>query len=642
VLDRKVSDLTTELRSAVESGILISDQDRLTFRHELVREAIYLDIPEAVRRALHLEAARALARAGAPADEVAYHYAQGAERGDHDAADWITEAARRAAPLSPDAATRLYRRALELIHDHQERKQVLAELAETLLWSGRLAEAGIVAEEALDTASPSAVSRRLRGSLARASLMQGQVGAAREHLRAASMSAGTEGDERGRFESEEALISLFSGDLAGAIEKATALRATAESLGDDRLRCETLVVLGLAAFFSARVHEGVELLRESLDPSIRRPDVLRWAPHVFLGTALIELDALKDAEKVLIEGLRFSERMGMGWPSGFYRTQIGLQHFVGGRWVLAAEELSLAVSDPLSNPGLTVFPRAMLATMAVHRGDVDDARAHLKAAGEAAGSGSSFGIDVMMWGQSMLLNATSGPSDGRQVLESAWQINESLGFISQCIRIGPDLVRLAIATDDRALARSVSEVMRDAAARNPVASWRGAALLCRGLGDDDTDVLARSIAVYRTSPRPVEFAFACLDVAAVFIRTGTDGAAEIVHEALEVLEPLNLRPHVARADSLLRSLGIKRGRRDRRGRPAEGWESLTETEFAVVELAAEGLTNPEIGRRLYISRRTVESHLSHAFAKLGLSSRVQLAAEAARRGMRSPPVPDER
>jgi DNA-binding CsgD family transcriptional regulator len=73
--------------------------------------------------------------------------------------------------------------------------------------------------------------------------------------------------------------------------------------------------------------------------------------------------------------------------------------------------------------------------------------------------------------------------------------------------------------------------------------------------------------------------------------------------------------------------------RGRRGRPASGWESLTPAELQVVELVAQGLSNPQIGERLFVSRKTVTSHLGHVFAKLGVSSRAELSAEAARRGL---------
>jgi DNA-binding CsgD family transcriptional regulator len=69
-----------------------------------------------------------------------------------------------------------------------------------------------------------------------------------------------------------------------------------------------------------------------------------------------------------------------------------------------------------------------------------------------------------------------------------------------------------------------------------------------------------------------------------------------------------------------------------RKRPATGWNSLTPTELQVVELVAQGLTNPEIGQRLFIGRGTVKTHLSHVFAKLNVSSRAELAAAASRRG----------
>ena len=70
----------------------------------------------------------------------------------------------------------------------------------------------------------------------------------------------------------------------------------------------------------------------------------------------------------------------------------------------------------------------------------------------------------------------------------------------------------------------------------------------------------------------------------------------------------------------------------RRQRPAIGWQSLTDAELPVVRLAAAGRTNAEIAARLFLSRYTVETHLKHAFAKLGVESRAELAALAAAQG----------
>ena len=66
-------------------------------------------------------------------------------------------------------------------------------------------------------------------------------------------------------------------------------------------------------------------------------------------------------------------------------------------------------------------------------------------------------------------------------------------------------------------------------------------------------------------------------------------------------------------------------------RPTSGWDSLTPTERDVVEVLVDGGTNRMIGDHLGISRRTVETHLAHVFLKLGMNSRVRLAAEAVRR-----------
>jgi pimeloyl-ACP methyl ester carboxylesterase/DNA-binding CsgD family transcriptional regulator len=71
--------------------------------------------------------------------------------------------------------------------------------------------------------------------------------------------------------------------------------------------------------------------------------------------------------------------------------------------------------------------------------------------------------------------------------------------------------------------------------------------------------------------------------------------------------------------------------KQRRRRPSTGWESLTEAELDVARLLAGGLTNQEIARRLYVSPRTVQTHVAHIFLKLGVSRRAGVAAEVSRR-----------
>jgi DNA-binding NarL/FixJ family response regulator len=87
---------------------------------------------------------------------------------------------------------------------------------------------------------------------------------------------------------------------------------------------------------------------------------------------------------------------------------------------------------------------------------------------------------------------------------------------------------------------------------------------------------------------------------------------------------------IARAEARLRTAGIRRGKSGPRKRPKHGWAALTGTEHKVARLVAEGQSNPEIAARMFLSRRTVESHVSSILGKLGLSSRIELAVSVAR------------
>lgn len=135
--------------------------------------------------------------------------------------------------------------------------------------------------------------------------------------------------------------------------------------------------------------------------------------------------------------------------------------------------------------------------------------------------------------------------------------------------------------------------------------------------------------------RPLELGLACEDAGAALADTGqVDAAVPVLDQALALYERLEATRDLDRTQASLRGLGIRRGRRGARTRPQLGWESLTPTEQRVVDLVAEGFTNPQIGERLYVSPRTVQTHLAHVFAKLGISSRAQLAAQATHRQAR--------
>jgi DNA-binding CsgD family transcriptional regulator len=87
----------------------------------------------------------------------------------------------------------------------------------------------------------------------------------------------------------------------------------------------------------------------------------------------------------------------------------------------------------------------------------------------------------------------------------------------------------------------------------------------------------------------------------------------------------------------MRRFGIRRGPRNRHRQASVGWESLTASEARVARLVAEGLANREIAERLVLSVRTVESHVSHVLAKLGMRSRVDIVRDQHVDGVSRPP-----
>ena len=213
-----------------------------------------------------------------------------------------------------------------------------------------------------------------------------------------------------------------------------------------------------------------------------------------------------------------------------------------------------------------------------------------------------------------------------------WELIAPVRYLQIASRaMGPDLVRMAVAAGDRQRAVAVTEELEESAPRCGSPTARGIALRCRGLLDDDPDALLEAVAVHRVGPRPYPLAAACEDAGVALGRVGKTGdAVPLLNEAVAVYERLDAVHDVDRVQPVLRSLGVRRPRQVAR-RPAFGWDSLTPSELQVVDLAVTGLTNREIAERLFVSRRTVATHLEHVFQKLGHGNRVELTADAARR-----------
>jgi DNA-binding NarL/FixJ family response regulator len=176
------------------------------------------------------------------------------------------------------------------------------------------------------------------------------------------------------------------------------------------------------------------------------------------------------------------------------------------------------------------------------------------------------------------------------------------------------------------------------ARQNPhVTSFLAAGAHARGLIEDDEELLREAVGNAANSEARLLEAAAREDLGRVL------SSAADKREAIGQLEAayeiyLNAGAHrdTARVRGALRPLGVRK-RRSSVARPQHGWGSLTKSEAAVVELVAHGMTNRQAANELFLSPATINTHLVHAFAKLGIRSRVELARIAAERAL----VPNE-
>ena len=190
---------------------------------------------------------------------------------------------------------------------------------------------------------------------------------------------------------------------------------------------------------------------------------------------------------------------------------------------------------------------------------------------------------------------------------------------------GVDAVRLAVHVSDLTTVRELAAQIEAHASEADAPSGHAALRYCRGLVESDPVLLSEAADAYREIGHLLPLAQTLEAAADLHTRAGdTTTARRLFTEMIATYTRLGAGWDLRRADAHFRALGIRRGYRSVGARPAIGPNSLTPTETKIASLVAHGLSNPQIADRLFLSRRTVETHVSRILTKLDLHSRIEI------------------
>ncbi|WP_195911335.1 ATP-binding protein [Streptomyces kaniharaensis] len=617
------------LEEALSAGVLEPVGPQLRFRHALLKEVLYEATPSALRAAVLRQAAQELIAADAPVERVAELILPLVGAADGWEWEWLANNATRLADRAPAAAAELLEHALRQTGADCPRRAVLAgQLAALYFRMGPVERAEELARNILLGTSDRELVGRARWLLTSIAMRAGRYQDVAANWREALGDPRLAPHWRARLLALLALARGFRGELGGGREAVAEALAEGERLGDATAAGYSLKAGALISSRAGDQRGALALVDRAL-AEIGNDLELADLRLMLLGHRAVALDSLgrsQEAEETLAHARTLAERTGAVLLS-MTLVKIAERYYERGRWDDAQAVLDEATDLP--QPRWQLAHHSLGALIRARRDSGQEAAEHLEVLdGEAVPPTWPVAASYRIVARSLALERTGRPREALEVLAvllaPAYEYD---------VRRHPEwlvgLVRLALAVDDQETARAAARVSRRNADLEPLPATRAAADWCHGLLHNDSARLLAAIDHQRTAGRPPELGNALEDLAVLQAAAGDrDAARDAFGEARAVYAELGAAWDARRAASRLRPWGVRAGIRGPRARPASGWGALTATERRVAELVVQGLSNPDIAALLLLSRRTVETHVSHILTKLGVRSRREVAALA--------------
>ncbi|MEV4350941.1 AAA family ATPase [Actinoplanes sp. NPDC049596] len=628
VLDRPAAGMVDSLREAHAAAVIVETGDgRLAFRHGLIRRALADELSASLRTALHQQFAEALAQHGVPFSSVAAHLLAAPGPQPLWVAAWLAELREWVLRVSPEPAAVLLSAALDGATTPPGLREVLAaRLLPIVQALGRDGQTEEVAAEVLRISADPA--RRADAWLARLAVANrtGRFPQALALSEKALADPRLTAGRRAWIRSRRALYLLKSGAVMDGEAEGRRALAEAEAADD-------AVAVGYA-------HQALATVGHDPGVALAHLDAALFA----LDTAGVTAE--RPALHMMLLNNRLAALNNLGRPEEFREAARTVPELVRRTGRNRAAMLVLGVAMGSYDFGdwddalayLRLMPDELPAALRMGRhGQAALILAHQQRWSEAAldlAAGSAItvaGADTRIYsGYLVAAQAMRAEADGDQRtaadLLATW-VEPAIGIEGRERYMWlPSLTRLSLAVGDRRLAATaVAAAAEDAAAADALPMQHAAARLTRAQFEDDTTELREVVALYAGHGWRYMAAFTAEELAVRLAAAGNAGdAREAFNEAVRGYFALGAAGDLRRADARLRAYGIRRGSRTLDQRPAAGRETLTAAERRVAELVAQGRSNPEVARELFLSPRTVQTHVTRILRKLGYTSRMQL------------------